>query len=103
MPRRGENTGDAKAVCATCSVTTECLSFALVTFEKNGIWGGLSERERRVIRGRLTRQGVLQAPREDIDHGTAAGYFSHRRRGEQPCRMCMEARNAADHKLAETA
>ena len=40
----------AKRVCGECSVTQECLDFALETNQDSGIWGGLSEEERRAIR-----------------------------------------------------
>ena len=40
----------AKAVCTVCMVKAECLEFALVNGEKFGIWGGMSERERRRLR-----------------------------------------------------
>jgi hypothetical protein len=52
-PERGESTRDAKAVCATCPVHVECLTWALANHERFGIWGGTSERERRRIRCRL--------------------------------------------------
>lgn len=39
----------AKAVCRTCPVIEQCLQYALDTEEQYGIWGGLSENERRVI------------------------------------------------------
>ncbi len=42
----------AKAICAGCPVRQSCLEFALSTREKHGVWGGLTERERR----RLLRQ-----------------------------------------------
>jgi WhiB family redox-sensing transcriptional regulator len=41
----------AKAVCAACPVRKECLNFALRIREPHGIWGGLSEMERRAITG----------------------------------------------------
>ena len=40
----------AKQVCSQCEVTSECLEFALETNQDSGIWGGLSEEERRQIR-----------------------------------------------------
>ena len=40
----------AKQVCGECAVRIECLDFALETNQDSGIWGGLSEEERRVIR-----------------------------------------------------
>lgn len=42
----------AKRVCGECTVAKECLDFALATNQDSGIWGGLSEEERRVIRRR---------------------------------------------------
>lgn len=50
FPERGASTREAKAVCRRCVVRTECLEYALNNAEKFGIWGGLSERERRRIR-----------------------------------------------------
>jgi WhiB family redox-sensing transcriptional regulator len=40
----------AKAVCQTCPVQTDCLSYALETGQADGVWGGLTSRERRVER-----------------------------------------------------
>ena len=50
FPERGASTREAKEVCRGCVVRNECLEFALQNGEKFGIWGGLSERERRRIR-----------------------------------------------------
>ncbi|CAB5065842.1 unannotated protein [freshwater metagenome] len=50
FPERGASTKDAKAVCQGCIVREDCLEYALTNREKFGIWGGLSERERRRIR-----------------------------------------------------
>jgi WhiB family redox-sensing transcriptional regulator len=41
------STTQAKAICRACPVREECLEYALRHREKFGIWGGLSERERR--------------------------------------------------------
>jgi WhiB family transcriptional regulator, redox-sensing transcriptional regulator len=51
FPDKGGSTREAKAVCARCPVAAECLEYALATSERFGIWGGLSERERRTLRG----------------------------------------------------
>jgi hypothetical protein len=40
----------AKAVCATCPVSAECLQWALATGQDSGVWGGTSEEERRAMR-----------------------------------------------------
>ena len=56
FPERGASTREAKAVCRGCEVRVECLEYALAHGEKFGIWGGLSERERRRVR----RQRALE-------------------------------------------
>lgn len=50
FPEKGGSTREAKSVCATCQVRAECLEYALMNDERFGIWGGLSERERRRLR-----------------------------------------------------
>lgn len=50
FPERGASTREAKEVCRGCVVREECLEYALENSEKFGIWGGLSERERRRLR-----------------------------------------------------
>ena len=47
-----EQISSAKAVCEACDVKDPCLRFALETNQDSGIWGGLTEEERRVIRRR---------------------------------------------------
>jgi len=61
FPKRGESTSEAKKVCASCPVKSECLEFALATSEKYGIWGGKSERERRQIRKQRNEQRLTAA------------------------------------------
>jgi len=50
FPERGASTRTAKQICRECTVLAECLEFAIVSSEKFGIWGAMSERERRKIR-----------------------------------------------------
>lgn len=50
FPERGASTKEAKGVCRACVVREDCLEYALENSEKFGIWGGLSERERRRLR-----------------------------------------------------
>jgi WhiB family redox-sensing transcriptional regulator len=52
FPEKGGSPRLAKAVCRRCPVRAECLAFALEHDERFGIWGGLSERERRRLRAR---------------------------------------------------
>ena len=51
----------AKTVCARCPVRVECLRWALDSGQEFGVWGGLSEAERRSVRRRTARAGK-QAP-----------------------------------------
>ena len=51
-PLSDEEAEDAKAVCALCPVRQMCLEHAIVHREREGVWGGLTERERR----RMLRQ-----------------------------------------------
>ena len=52
FPEKGGSTREAKKICSGCEVRAECLEYALEHDERFGIWGGMSERERR----RLKRQ-----------------------------------------------
>ncbi|ARJ05979.1 WhiB family transcriptional regulator [Humibacter sp. BT305] len=52
FPEKGGSTRDAKRICASCEVKAQCLDYALANDERFGIWGGLSERERRKLRKR---------------------------------------------------
>ena len=50
FPEKGGSTREAKRICESCEVRSECLDYALENDERFGIWGGLSERERRRLR-----------------------------------------------------
>jgi WhiB family redox-sensing transcriptional regulator len=52
FPEKGGSTREAKRVCLSCDVRGECLEYALAHDERFGIWGGLSERERRRLKRR---------------------------------------------------
>ncbi|MFQ6485897.1 MULTISPECIES: WhiB family transcriptional regulator [Brachybacterium] len=52
FPEKGGSTREAKKVCVSCEVRAECLEYALENDERFGIWGGLSERERRKLKRR---------------------------------------------------
>jgi WhiB family redox-sensing transcriptional regulator len=58
FPERGASTREAKEVCRGCVVREDCLDHAVANGEKFGIWGGLSERERRRVR--RARAGARQ-------------------------------------------
>ena len=62
-PDRGVPSASAKAVCKECPVQPDCLEYALTKDERFGIWGGLSERERRkIFRERQRRLLLLVGP-----------------------------------------
>lgn len=84
FPERGDPVQEAKAICADCSVRTECLEYALAIPNCVGIWGGLSGRERRVFRREAGR-------RKKIPHGTVTGYRAELRYGLDPCDHCRAA------------
>ncbi|MEO7126844.1 MAG: WhiB family transcriptional regulator [Nakamurella sp.] len=46
---------EAKTVCERCPVREQCLEFALATGQDAGVWGGLSEDERRSLKRRRAR------------------------------------------------
>jgi WhiB family transcriptional regulator, redox-sensing transcriptional regulator len=68
----------AKAVCQGCPVRTECLADALDNGIEFGVWGGLTERERRALLRRRPNvtswRNLLEAARDEYEraHGVAA-------------------------------
>jgi WhiB family transcriptional regulator, redox-sensing transcriptional regulator len=59
FPEKGGSTRNPKRVCAMCEVRAQCLDYALEHGEAFGIWGGMSERERRRL-----KQDRPQQPRK---------------------------------------
>jgi WhiB family redox-sensing transcriptional regulator len=68
FPEKGCSTREAKKVCRSCDVRAECLEYALTNGERFGIWGGLSERERR----RLQRDVSLSSENGDAEPAAEA-------------------------------
>lgn len=52
FPEKGASNKAAKRVCMSCEVRVACLEYALSIDEQWGVWGGLSEMERRALRRR---------------------------------------------------
>ena len=50
LSEKGGSTREAKRICGECPVRAECLEYALEEDERFGIWGGMSERERRKLK-----------------------------------------------------
>jgi WhiB family redox-sensing transcriptional regulator len=47
---------EARAICSTCPVREPCADHAIASGEKFGVWGGLSEKQRRVERRRRRQE-----------------------------------------------
>lgn len=47
---RNQRVNQARQLCHGCTVKSECLQFAMVTMQLDGVWGGLTERERQDMR-----------------------------------------------------
>jgi len=67
FPEKGGSTREAKQVCRGCEVRAQCLEYALERDERFGIWGGVSERERRHL-----KRGRLAAPSQQPRKAAAA-------------------------------
>ena len=73
FPERGESAGPARRVCAACPVREPCLDNAISNRIVHGIWGGLTERERRALQSRWVRASRRERD-EAIAAAAAAGY-----------------------------
>lgn len=56
-----EDVARAKSVCFQCPVRPECLTYSILNYEKVGIWGGLGEKERRVLRRTMRSEKVSKS------------------------------------------
>lgn len=92
-----ESIANAIAVCNTCLVKQHCLDEALEKREP-GVWGGMSERQRRIMAARNGRRPYLTP----ITHGTDKGYRMHRRRKDPICGPCREAHRLANQGKKKT-
>ena len=50
----------AKSICSKCDVRMACLEWAMVTGQDAGVWGGLSEEERRTLRRARRRSEAVR-------------------------------------------
>lgn len=58
-PDKGNSSKDAKTICGLCPVQPDCLDYALSRDERFGVWGGLSERERRSLKRQRRAQDAI--------------------------------------------
>jgi WhiB family transcriptional regulator, redox-sensing transcriptional regulator len=67
FPGRGEPAEPARRICASCPVRQQCLDYAISHGIVHGIWGGLTQRDRRALRSRH-----VSAARRERDTAIAA-------------------------------
>lgn len=109
-PERGQDVRPAKKVCAVCPARMACLSYALRNGERLGIWGGLTERERRRMRrglslsvsciycGRIVKAGGLS--QQTCNRQACKSRFAA---GDEPTLVNGELFEAEDLELIEVA
>ncbi len=91
---------EAKAVCRRCPVMEQCLQWALETGQDSGVWGGMSEDERRAMKRRAARNDPnRQRRRIPARCGTRGGYKRHQREHSAICQPCRDANTAYGRKL----
>lgn len=111
----GEGKADirhAKVICFACPVMQECGQWALDSREPFGVYGGMTQEERRAI---LRRRGIRvdlddgsqerkPAPkkREPAKCGTRSGYLRHTKDKTKICAPCRKANADADNRLRRT-
>lgn len=101
FPERGEHNTEAVEICNGCPVRTICLEQGLVNYEL-GVWGGTSERERRVLVRRRKIDGTIgNRARPRPACGTDAGHRYHLRKHEPPCAECLHAHKQSKRALDE--
>ena len=61
FPRDGLGVIKAQKICASCPVADQCLEYALDNHVDHGVWGGLSEDERRALKRRNARARIRTA------------------------------------------
>lgn len=91
FPSRGVDGRPAKQICARCPVLDQCREYALENGIHHGIWGGMSERQRRRERRRRIAEGEPVRISKPIEHGTRAGYIRCHKRPEGACGRCLDA------------
>lgn len=103
VPRTTAEVQQAKRICngvkatrttpgiPACPVKDQCLEYCLsIPGLVLGVWGGTSDRDRRVIR----RERNVDNPRRRFQHGTVRGYVLHKKNGTPVCDSCLRANRA---------
>ena len=97
---RKDGTMAAKAICRTCPHIEPCRAHAHAVAEPYGVWGGEGPRTRFATLRNTVRGDVVAPPRRAVAVcGTTGGWSAHKKRGERPCRACLDAWNAYERRL----
>lgn len=88
FPDWGGNTDEAVAVCRRCPVRASCLHHAMTTPERHGVWGGLTETER--------KRGMRLCSRCGEPSSSARAAYC------DDCRLIVRAETVAYHSLARS-
>lgn len=89
----------AQQICRSCPVVIECARHALETGVPEGIWGGLTAKERSRILGVPARYRMI-AVASRLPCGTYAAYRRHRANNEPVCPPCAAAHTAYNSERA---
>lgn len=91
FPEKGHPSTTAIRICQACPLRQACLDYAVENGERYGIWGGMSERNRRKLPGyRTATDARLIDPTPGAGCGTYAGAKAHSTRGEKACGPCRQ-------------
>ena len=73
FPEKGDlrSARAAKSVCRRCAVIDECREYAMDAHEPYGVWGGMSERDRRLLRAARNREAGVTRPQSANLKGVA--------------------------------
>ena len=91
---------EAKKVCKRCDVREACLQWALDAGQDHGVWGGLSEDERRALKRRAARSRVRASSRSTPHASSRAGSASPGRRSTASSTISASARPSPDRPRA---
>ena len=67
FPQPGADTSYARSICRGCPVRLHCLDYALESGQKHGIWGGMTESQRRRLRRRSHPSNPVVTRDDDIE------------------------------------
>ena len=93
FPEKGGSTRQAKELCKGCPVQFQCLQYALDHGERYGIWGGVSERDRRKLIDQRT-------PREQAGQWCRRGHDLSVE-GRSPAGRCRQCDRISERKTRE--